>query len=289
MAIEQGYVYLKHSGFVNVINTVWGAVRLFNEYEKRFNTTLPIFYNCFLWNNITDFFDIDYPKFFIKELDYNSLSILNIKDAETLSSKENKDLCCYINNTSETTLHFYKQYKVPPHLFFNKFKISSSVKLNIEQLQEQLNGKYIGVHIRGGDYGFKYSCYEEFIKTNSTFIEKIIENHPGHNILLCTDDQTLLTKYVNDATIHNFSLYKKLIQENKFIPPNKSLHTSPQLMKDFGVSEEAMCLGTILDFYLLAFSSKLYTNQHEYSTFAEALSRYNKYITENSLCLNQLS
>lgn len=288
MAIEQGYVYLKHSGFVNIINTIWGAIRLFEEYNKRFNTILPIYYNCFLWNNITNFFNIDYPNFLIKELDYKSLSILNIRDAETMSSKQNEDLCSFINTVDETTLHFYKQYKIPPKVFFSKFKLNSKLITKALQLQEKLDSKYIGLHIRGGDYGFKYSCYEEFIKINSNFIESILTNETNNKVLLCTDDQTLLNKYVDDINIFNFSLYKDLIQQNKFIPPNKSLHTSPELMKDFNISEEIMCVGTILDFYLLLFSIRLYTNQHEYSTFAEALTRYNKYITQNSLCLNRL-
>jgi hypothetical protein len=288
MAIEQGYVYLKHSGFVNIINTIWGAVRLFEEYNRQFNTILPIYYNCFLWNNILNYFQVDYPKFFVEELSYSSLSILNIRDAESVCFLENKDLCNYINTAPQTTLHFYKQYKVPPHLFFNKFKLSSHIATTVLQHQEKLNLNYVGIHVRGGDYGGKYSSYEEFVKTNSDFIEKIIDSHSKDKILLCTDDQTLIHKYVDDVTVHNFSLYKSLIHQNKIIPPNRSLHTSPEIMNNFGVSNEDMCVGTILDFYLLLFSSKLYTNQHEYSTFAEALTIYNKYVIQNSLCLNQL-
>ena len=287
MAIDQGYVYLKNSGFVNILNILWGALRLFESYNKKYNKVIPIVYNCNLWNGITDFYDIDYPDFKVHNLDYKTLNILNIKDAEKEAFESKKDLVDVVHETLATTLHFYKQYRIPPAVFFKKFKLKKWVVDKIIEIQNKLSNHYIGIHVRGGDYTFKYQTHEEFIKVNSQFIEQILREHKGKKILFCSDAQELIERYVDSDKICNFSIYLDLIKKNKKIPSGVSLHTSPNLMASLEVSEQSLCETTILDFYLLMFSKILYTNQHEYSTFAETLKNYNKYILDTNICLNQ--
>jgi len=288
MAITQGYVYLKNSGFVNILNILWGALRLFEAYNKKYNKIIPIVYNCSLWNGITDFYDIAYPDFRIQSLEYKKLNILNIRDAEKEAFESKKDLVDVIHTSQATTLHFYKQYRIPPPIFFEKFKLKKWLFKKIEELQNKLSNEYIAIHVRGGDYTFKYSSHQEFIKHNSRFIEDILDKHKGQKFLFCSDDQTLIEKYVDSDKVYNFSVYLDLIKQDKRIPSSLSLHTSPNLLNDFAVSEHLLCESTVIDFYLLMFGKILYTNQHEYSTFAEALKNYNKYITDRNLCLNQL-
>ena len=105
MAIQQGYVFLKKAGFTNVIKSLYGGMRLFNAYKDKYNTELPLYFNCEIWNLIEKFYKIDYALFEVKELDYKTLNILNIRDAESLASTAGVSIPEYIHNCEPTTLH----------------------------------------------------------------------------------------------------------------------------------------------------------------------------------------
>lgn len=287
MAIQYGYVFLKKAGFTNVIKTLYGGIRLFESYRDKYGTELPLYFNCEIWNLLENFYKIDYPHFEIKELEYKKLQtqdeILNIRDAETWATSAGLTIPDYIHACKYSMLHFYKQYKIPPPVFFSKFKLHSTIQDIIREKRELLSSNYIGIHIRGGDYTFKYNGHEHFLQENSAFLEKVIKEHSSTPILLCTDDQTLSKKYVDDKNVFCFSLSKTLLDNNLVIPVETSLHTSLDLLAKFNISEYDLCLNTIVDFYLLAHSSQLYTNQHDYSTYAESVLQLNTFIITNNL------
>lgn len=283
MGIQQGYVYLKLSGFTNIIKTLWGGMRLFDAYFQKYNIRLPLIFNCDIWNLVEQFYSIDYQPFSVKDLDYKNLKILHIRDAESAASLAGTSLTDYIHTCEQTTLHFYKQYTIPPAVFFNRFKLQPTAAALIKEKQEQINGPYVAVHIRGGDYVCKYQSYEQFITENSRFLEKVILENSDKKILLCTDDQAILSKYVDNSKVFSFSINYELLQKKCVVPADKSLHTSLHLLQDYNISNYDVCLSTFLDFYLLVYSSKLHTNQHNYSTYAEMALQLNDYARKHSI------
>lgn len=147
-------------------------------------------------------------------------------------------------------------------------------------------GDYTVIHVRGGDQiKNKYnSNFEKFLETNCKRIDDIILKS-NNKILLCTDNQDLVKKYVDNKTIFSKSLVYELYKENVYVDSSVSLHT--QLLGENPHLIYRSNLSAIIDLYLLIFCKTLYADSPN-SGYAQLATRLNRIFLKNNVSADTL-
>ena len=135
-------------------------------------------------------------------------------------------------------------------------------------------GHYTAIHVRGSDQiGRKFNLdYEKFLKFHFKRIDDIILN-TNNKILLCSDNQDIVMKYVDNKKIFSTSLVYDLYNESVIIKPECALHSG--LIYQQPHMDERVDLSATIDLFLLIFSNELYADVAN-SGYAQLAAKFNK-------------
>jgi hypothetical protein len=201
---------------------------------------------------------------------YYTLPLINIPDCY-LYKKNTIDWSC-LHNYTNVLLNTDSVCELEYDFLFNTVRpIPQICKQIINIVDNELDcGNYTAIHVRGGDQiRNKYnSDYEKFLKLHCERIDDIVLN-TNNKILLCTDSQDIVMKYVDNKKIYSKSLVYDLHKENIVIPNDCAIHSK---LPHIG---ERVDLSAIIDFYLLFFSKKLYADVNN-SGYAQVATKLNK-------------
>jgi hypothetical protein len=171
----------------------------------------------------------------------------------------------YFPNRQITTFNFNKNYDesllyhestsggVLSHRFLNRIKLNSNVKLKVKKyLARKLNFEYVGVHIRNTDLQTDYD----------NFFTQISNKISAKNILICTDNRSILTKA--KIFLSNFNVYNNEEMKNETFVP---IHT----IKRYSSNKEKkkIVINSIIDLISLGFANKLYISRPLYVNFSK--------------------
>jgi len=144
-------------------------------------------------------------------------------------------------------------------------KISFSVE--IDKYKEILGEDYVAFHGRFTDFPYDK---EAFLKNFKNNIEGILKS-TSSNILLCTDNQELISEYITNKRIFNFSYIKELLVQEIILPPNKPTHGLDLIeIPNFYFK---MQTSAIIDLLLCIDSSLFYYSVGGYSKFIKDVRR----------------
>lgn len=147
-------------------------------------------------------------------------------------------------------------------------------------------GDYTVIHVRGGDQiKNKYnSNFEKFLETNCKRIDDIILKS-NNKILLCTDNQDLVKKYVDNRTIFSKSLVYELYKENVYVDSSCAVHS--QLLSTYSHLTYRSNLSAVIDLYLLIFCKTLYADSPN-SGYAQLATKLNRIFLKNNVSADTL-
>lgn len=280
-------------GFMHMLSCIWYSLQLCERYNKLFSSNLQVFFEYAAWNNILK-----------THLNINSI---NFNHAPVKLTKNNYPLNRHVHrfkyeHLSDTHLQYLYKLTQPidgcqlvvtsayiaqikPDTFFNLFKPTELLKNLIKEKVQLLDNNYVAIHLRGSDkLAVCYSEFEHFEKRGIDLIEKARKEHSDKKILLCSDNQEFLVKYVDEKTIFSNSLPFLLAKDKKILPRDASVH-GLMLTNSFNISGEDVNINTLLDFYLMVLSTVLYyDNNSGYSCYAYSFNNHLK----NNIELNDI-
>ncbi len=102
---------------------------------------------------------------------------------------------------------------------FNKIQFSPVVHEQLNICKNILGEKYIGFHGRFTDFPHELNYIQKF---KNTIIDVI--NNTKYNVALCTDNQQLISEFLHNERVYNFSYAKDLLLHNIIIPKQIGLH-----------------------------------------------------------------
>lgn len=257
-------LYGGSAGLSHALYTINYAISLAEKLLKTGHENVRI-YNA--WRCIKDFdqiFDVTYPYYSKHSFDLSRLNnFITIQDLSERYGVTIKDLLKEEITITEKNiiLNAASTAKLPSTLnFFEVYKLQLHVFKKLKNYYTTLDaGNYIGIHFRGSDIlKNKKINYEDFLSDASKKIEHIASDN-ACKILLASDNQDIIVKYVDNEKIFSYSLVYTLFQKNVIIENTQRLHCS-DLTARTGVSEYEILENATVDKFLLAHSKKLYAD-----------------------------
>jgi hypothetical protein len=140
---------------------------------------------------------------------------------------------------------------------FDKIKFTTDVYKEFNNCKEVLGEHYIAFHGRFTDYPHS----EEQIFLFKKQINYVVEN-TNSNVLLCTDNQALISEFSNTPRVYNFSYIKHLLNEHINLPKNRGIHT---FTEEQGINLYDMQKSAIIDFLMCIECNEFYSTNGGYS------------------------
>lgn len=147
-------------------------------------------------------------------------------------------------------------------LFTEHIELCSQFKEKLYKKYLDLQGEYVCMNFRLQEMYYRKSTIKNYnldyntdlIKyTNEILYELSLHNK---NILLCTDDITLLSNFKNEKRIHSFGYTNFLYKQGVSILKHKPLHLSNNCLT-YNITQEQLIEFILLDYFLMVFASKL--------------------------------
>ena len=300
-----------HSGFADLINTLLKAITLSNFLtEKNIQNCIQIEWDGWV---IDDFFDIQkcnyqsiklphtqntdkktivestidqklFNNFFNR---FDLWDIWVLKDHHSWSSFLHKQYKQLINITSAClTTNVYKNMFCT--LYFKHVHLKPNITLAVKQkLLEYDLDNYISIATRLSDYSSSkyYKTIQDAITHNINLIEKHASNHLNEKILLHSDNVRVVEAFLDYKRYFNIGAVGEYFIKNKIeLPDTCSLHRIPDLSnkhKNNNFNIYLKSLYTIMDFYSMINSKKVYVSEHGH--FSKEASKLNSYAIENNI------
>ena len=163
--------------------------------------------------------------------------------------------------------------------FFNLYGMQPYLQTQFQDMYNLLNkGNYVGIHVRGSDRIFnKNESYEDFLAVQVGRINKILIEVPDESaILIASDNQDILKRFVDNRKIFSASIAYHLYKKGISLPASESscFCKSKNFWMELGYEREQVSGNALLDFYLLAKSRKFYAS--EYSGWAGMINKLMK-------------
>ena len=253
---------------VGGLNDIFCQIEKCWQYAEKYNRILIVdTYKSqgLLGQNFLDFFFLKKKKIQIVFTVNKHIKFLNSLSCFPKKVQKNIRKWHYFPNRQVTTFNFNKNYDqsllyhestsggVLSHRLLNRIKLNTNVKLKVKKyLVKKLNFEYVGVHIRNTDLQCDYD----------NFFTKISNKISAKNILICTDNRSVLTKA--KIFLNNFNVYNnEEIKNETFVP----IHT----IKRYSSNNEKkkIVINSIIDLISLGFAKKLYIPKPLYVNFSK--------------------
>ena len=222
------------------------------------------------------FFKSEDPEMFINNAD--SYRHDPKSEIEWVNLQSHNNIILDARSTSPPDYDFlFKTISLKPHIS----------KQLLDIIKNELDcGDYTVIHVRGGDQiKNKYnSNFEDFFETNCKRIDDIILK-TNNKILLCTDNQDLVKKYVDNKTVFSKSLVYELYKENVHVDSSYSIHS--RLVNEQPHLTYRSNLSAVIDLYLLIFCKTLYADSPN-SGYAQLATRLNRIFLKNNVSADTL-
>lgn len=253
---------------VGGLNDIFCQIEKCWQYAEKYNRILIVDTDKsqgLLGQNFLDFFFLKKKKIHIVFTVNKHIKFLNSLSCFPKKVQKNIRKWHYFPNRQVTTFNFNKNYDqsllyhestsggVLSHRLLNRIKLNTSVKLKVKKyLMQKLNFEYVGVHIRNTDLQCDYD----------NFFTKISNKISARNILICTDNRSVLTKA--KILLNNFNVYNNEEMKNETFVP---IHT----IKRYSSNNEKkkVVINSIIDLVSLGFAKKLYISKPLYVHFSK--------------------
>lgn len=160
----------------------------------------------------------------------------------------------------------------------NYIKFSPEVVEEVNNAKLKLGPNYIAFHRRYTDISYTEKELNELENELNLHVKK-----NSNNILLLTDNQNLIKKYISNPKVFNFSYIKYLQEQNVELDSTKGSHAFYQheSLKNSITHQLNMQKSTFVDFLLGVYSSKLFISKGGYGQFMKMC---NLFYNNNVLC-----
>jgi len=222
-----------------------------------------LFYDCPNLKTFHDIFDVQHKNFSKKpaQTPLDSIEVNNINcqslDYKNQTFKITANSPAKLNNP----LDFFKIYKLIPRCF----SLFEEAYNNLDK------GKYATIHIRGsciiknkhnGDYSY-------FLERQEKRIQEAIKEIPQDlKILLISDNQDLLVKYVDETRVVSTSIPFKMYKQGVTLTPQTKLHCLNKSYTQDKFTAFQIDFSGVLDLFLMAHGKLIYPDT-EYSGYAQ--------------------
>ncbi len=147
-------------------------------------------------------------------------------------------------------------------LFTQHIELCSQFKETLYKKYLELQGDYVCMNFRMQEMYYRKSTVKQYNLDYNTDLtnhtNEILHEIGSHNknILLCTDDITLLSSFKNKKRIYSFGYTNFLCDQGVSIVKYRPVHLSRNC-RLYGLTQEQLIEFVLLDYFLMVFASKL--------------------------------
>jgi len=261
------YTLLLHGhsgGLTHSLASLHYSISLSEKIKTIFNRDVTIYNNWRTSLEFNNIIHVDYSSYAnivpssLKIDDFIEISKLaekyNVNIPELLNPKTHFDESNIIVNAASTS-NLPKNFN-----FFTTYKLQPTILEEARHLYKKLdNGNYTSVHFRGSDIlKNKKIDYTNFLNNSSKKIEDILKT-ANNKILLTSDNQDIMSKYVDNKKIFSYSLVYNLLQKNITLDKHQRLHCS-DISQKHPVTEYDVLKSSVIDLFLMTHSKTLYAD-----------------------------
>ncbi len=247
------------AGMSHMLCSTTAALEI-SEYFDSINIQNVLYHNWNGWECFNNIYDVKHKNFssnqFVNDSNKQIIPIQQL-DKNNLSIPSNCIIQIDANRVSNflTKSYFYER-------FFDTFSLTQKYQNILEKRMLELNSRnYVAVQIRGSDIcRNKNISQKELLLYCEKTLDIVKEKHKDEVILLTSDNQDVLIKYVDNNQIFSYSLPYQLYKNNIKLNFDQRLHCTNIEFTQGLYDLEYICSDTALDFFLLINSTSLYAD-----------------------------
>jgi len=257
-------IHGNNAGLTHSLATLNYSIFLSEKIKNDTNKNIIIYNNWKISKEFHNIINVNYSSY--ANTSNNSLKIDDFIEISKLAQKHNVSNQELLNTTTilnenNIILNAASTSGLPKNFyFFNIYKLQPIILEEISSFYSTLdNGNYTSVHFRGSDIlKNKNIDYTDFLINSSKKIEDVIKNS-SNKILLTSDNQDIISKYVDEKKVFSYSLVYDLFKKGIIIDSHQRLHCS-DICKKHSVTEYDVLKSSVIDLFLMAHSKTLHAD-----------------------------
>ena len=251
-----------YTGMGHMLRCTSEALDLSDYLDKQNIDNIVYHHEWVSWECFNNIYTINHKNYTSNS--FNNTSNYPIVLVNTLDNNNLIDTCKVLQVNAVGCKNIITPTVLTGKRFFEIFSLTKKYSDILQQRTQELNdGNYIGVHFRGSDMcKHKNISKESFLEQCDKTIQRVKNENKTSIILLASDNQEVLTKYVDNKHIFTYSLPYELYKKGVILDFKTRLHCNniDFLQNKFVI--EDVCSNSALDFYLLINSKKFYPCGH---------------------------
>ncbi len=263
MLPTQIYINPRGTGLTHTLATTTFGLN-FSDSLNKHNINNVIFFDCPNFRSFHEIFNVQHKNF--------SKQIIEPPIAGTKLSNSYEETE-YLNFLEKTVIITADNIgKMDNEIFLKTYQLTPiCLKMLQNSYTELDNGNYATIHVRGScviknKHKGDYNC---FMKRQTDRIENAIKEIPKYlKILLISDNQDVLLKYVDNKRVFTTSIAFKMYERGITLPPEIKLHGLDKNFYQNSFTNFDVDFSGVMDLFLMAHSKMIYPDQ-EYSGYAQ--------------------
>lgn len=250
--IKQQIIVKGFAGLTHMLCVINYALDL-SEKINALGLECEVFYDWAIFKNFHKIFQVQHKNFSKNNFFYSNIEEqLYAKKIDINKLQDNNKPIVADSSCTAAIKNITQTYKLSDEVF-NKFK-QNYLSLN--------KGNYAAIHVRGSDrIAGKYENYSDFLEKKIKNTQLQIEENIKKDLitLICSDNQDILCKFVNNNNVFSFSLPYELHKKNITFHYNDTLHKNHSKYSTSFDSFESDS-NAVIDLYLLMHAKSLHAD-----------------------------
>lgn len=264
----QKIVIKGYAGMTHMFGSVFYALKFSEQLRENEGIKTQVYHNWVGWECFNDVFDVIHPN-------YCKDSFINFENLQYIVANKFSNQNNVIIQVDASLTRPYTACEL-----FTTLKLKPTLLLNFKEKYAQLNnGQYTAVQFRGSDmFKNKNITLEYFLNKCDITIKKILST-TDNIILLTSDNQDVLLKYVDNKRIFTTSIGLDLHNKGITLPIHQKLHDANKSFTNNLFTPFDVCFNSFLDFLLLVHGRNLFADN--ISGYGQTAHRIHKQLKSN--------
>jgi hypothetical protein len=257
-----------YAGMTHMFACIFYALNLSDKLRENYNIQTMVYHDWRGWECFNEIFDVSHSN-------YNNERFINTKNLQYVIANKFAHQPETIIQVDASLTRPYSAYEL-----FTTLRLKPRLLSIFKEKYDWLNnGQYTAVQFRGSDmFKNKNITLEYFLNKCDITIKEIL-SMTDNIILLTSDNQDVLLKYVDNKRVFTTSISLDLHDKGIALPIHQKLHDANKSFTNNLFTPFDVCFNSFLDFLLLVHSRNLFADN--ISGYGQTAHKIHKELKDN--------